>query len=114
MRFPSRSFSCIGPRRCSPDATVKSEREFQEVVENKVFRRGVRNQVVNDGGRRVQRIDGCQHADSGSSEMRIGYPTEEERMWRETSAPQGVMRSQSGAIAECLTNSQSRRLRNCI
>ncbi len=59
-------------------------------------------------------LDGCQHADSGSSEMRIGYPTEEERMWRETSAPQGVMRSQSGAIAECLTNSQSRRLRKTI
>src|SRR5260370_40058213 len=56
MRFPSRSLSCLGTRRCSPDATVKSEREFQEVVENKVFRRRVRNQVVNDGGRRVQRI----------------------------------------------------------
>src|SRR5260370_15864702 len=56
MRFPTRSCSCLGRRRCSPDATVKSEREFQEVVENKVFRRGVRNQVVNDGGRRVQPI----------------------------------------------------------
>src|SRR5216683_8277706 len=33
--FPREVFLASGPRRCSLDATVKSEREFQEVVENR-------------------------------------------------------------------------------
>jgi hypothetical protein len=67
-------FLASGPRRCSPDATVKSEHEFQEVVENRGTWEGeseIRRQGLRNEGSST--LDDCQHADRVTFRMQDDF-----------------------------------------
>jgi hypothetical protein len=59
-------------------------------------------------GEESSALDGCQRADSVSSEMEIGYPTEEERRWAGNICPaRGHAVSQRGGFEIAFDNENS-------